>query len=198
MRLVFVGLMALLLTACQTPVTVDYNPAINYSNFHTWKFANQPVSYQPDNPALASGLLSSRIESAIQSALYQHGLTQNNANADLTVHVWLQVKNHQSQQIITTYNGPSPYPFYEYGALPYADYNPAPYFYAGGPTISQVNNVNYPVATLQIDLKDSKTDALVWRGSDVRPWPGSWDTPEDSRVWIDQWVAEILAKYPPK
>lgn len=201
MRLVFIGLVALLLTACQgSPVIVDYDPSRNFSSYHTWKFANPPVSYQPNNPSLASGLLTSRIEEAVKNALYQHGLNQSSEKADLIVHVWLQVKNHHSQQVITTYNGMSPYPYYPYDTLPYAGYNPAPIFYNGGwgPTISQVNNVNYPVATLQIDLKDSKDDSLVWRGTDVRLWPDSWSSPQESSTWFNEWVARIMAKYPPQ
>ena len=65
------------------------------------------------------------------------------------------------------------------------------------PGYTETRRVDYPVATLQLDLFDAKDGKLVWRGSAkqiVREQPQS---PEERTALIRATVAKLLAQYPP-
>jgi hypothetical protein len=52
-----------------------------------------------------------------------------------------------------------------------------------------------PLNTLIIDMYDTKTHKLLWRGTVVEPLSGSQDSMNNA---IDKAVTELIGKYPPK
>jgi hypothetical protein len=60
---------------------------------------------------------------------------------------------------------------------------------------SQATLGDIPVNTLIIDMYDTKTHKLLWRGTITGPLEGSQDKMNNA---IDKEVTELISKYPPK
>ena len=176
----------LLLSACQTPqLQRDFDPSRDFAAYRSWSWQEPGVQYKPDDPRLNSDLTSQRLRTAITEQLDQRGLRAAAANspADLQVKVWLIVDNRQ-QQVSTQLGG--------------AWGNPWNGGFWGGPGYVETRTLDYQVATLQIDLLDSKDGKLVWRGSTeqvLRNTPGN---PSQREAEIRNSVAQILSQYPPR
>ena len=60
---------------------------------------------------------------------------------------------------------------------------------------SQASLQDVPVGTLIIDMYDTKTHKLLWRGTVTEPLAGSEDKKDNT---IDKEVTMLISKYPPK
>lgn len=176
----------LLLSACQTPqLQRDFDPNRDFAAYRSWSWQEPGVQYKPDDPRLNSDLTGQRIRAAVTEQLDQRGLRTAAANtaADLKVKVWLIVDNRQ-QQVSTQVGG--------------AWGNPWGGGFWGGPGYVETRNVDYQVATLQIDLLDGKDGKLVWRGSTEQIVRNNPANPSEREAEIRNSVAQILSQYPPR
>jgi len=177
-------MLALLLSACQTSrVTQDFDATRDFASYHTWNWAEPGVQYQPDDPRIKSDLTDQRIRQAVTQQMEQRGLRQAPAgqHADLTVKTWLIIDTRQQQ--VTVNYGPAPLGYW--GG------------YWGGPGFNETRNLDYKVATLQIDLLDGHDSKLVWRASAEQLASSAQDSPQDRTRAIDDSVAKLLSVYPP-
>lgn len=188
MRILFLACALLGLSACSSVNTNwDYNPQINFSQFHTFAWAtadNDGSEYHLD------GLMDARVRHAVDSQLAAKGLKQvNKADAELLVNYLTKVDTKVDVDTFTNYYGYNPYyPYYGPGwgwGTPWG----------GAQTQTQVREYN--VGTLIVDLVDAHTKQLVWRGS-ISDIVKDKKTPEARTEFINQSVAKILANYPPK
>ena len=175
-------LTGVLVTGCGTSVNVDYDETINFSALRSFTLKTAPQK-PTDDPRLDSALVQQRITAAIERNLLNKGLIKKDKQADMQVSYWFNVK----QEIETS--GSSVH----IGVGTFSRRTAVGFGY--GFPASDVQS--YDRGILTIDITDSKTNKLLWRGSSGRRlYDGS--TPDESKKIINEIVNEILELFPPQ
>ncbi|MBZ5660855.1 MAG: DUF4136 domain-containing protein [Acidobacteriia bacterium] len=146
-------------------VTVEFDKGADFSKFKTFTIRGGELNSR--NPALNSNLVKKQIEADIEHDLTSKGLTESSGAADLNVRYTFG----QARKVeVETY--------------------PAGWYGLG----TRAVRVPYAEGTLVIDLRDSTTRSLVWRGvaSDEKTDPAKLEGK------IDDMVKKSIDKYPPK
>jgi hypothetical protein len=176
---------ALLLAACQsTPIERDYDTSRDFTQYRTWTWAEQAITYTPtDDPRVRSDLTSQRIRDAVGDQLDARGLrpAREELPADLRVQVNV-ISEEEEDQVTTSFGGSIGYWGWGWG---------------GGPSYTQSRSVEYQILTLQVDLRDADDDQLVWRGSDAEQLWNASQSPAERALQIREMVTRILSGYPP-
>jgi Domain of unknown function (DUF4136) len=146
-------------------VTVEFDQAANFSNYKTFAIRNGTLNSR--SPALNSELVKKRIEADIERDLTARGLTEVSARPDLNV-------------------------VYHFGSARKTELETYPAGWRGWGT--RVVRVPYAEGTLVIDLRDTGTRSLVWRGI------ASEEKSDPSKIQgkLDDMVKKAVEKYPPK
>jgi hypothetical protein len=164
MRVLLLILLAALGARAQK-VTIEFDQAADFSKYKT--FAIRSGQLNSRNPALNSELTKKRIDADIERGLAARGLVTVSGPSDLNVR-------------------------YRLGSARRAELETFPAGWRGLGT--RVVRVPYTEGTLVIDLRDSGTRSLVWRGiaseekSDAIKIEGK----------LEDMVRKTLEKYPPK
>ncbi|WP_407314872.1 DUF4136 domain-containing protein [Pseudomonas sp. nanlin1] len=177
--------LTLLIAACQArQASLDFDNSRDFAAYRNWAWAEPALQYQPDDLRLRSDLTEQRVRQAISEQLDQRGLrpAAPGARADLQVRAYLIVETRQQQ--VTTQYSPG---FGNYWGG-----------YWGSPIVNESRNVDYRVATLQVDLLDGKDGKLVWRSSVERIVDDNPGSPGERNAQIQGSVARIMANYPPR
>ncbi|MBD9417352.1 DUF4136 domain-containing protein [Pseudomonas sp. PDM16] len=183
-RLLLIPLM-LFLAACQSVnVERDFDASRDFGAYRSWSWQEPALQYRPDDPRIKSDLTEQRIRDAITQQLDQRGLRPAAAGGagDLKVQAWLIIDERQDQ-VSTNYGG-------YWGGYWGGGW--------GGPAYTETRNVDYKVATIQVDLFDGKDGKLVWRGSAEQVMRQSPPTPREREAAIHTTVAKVLGQYPPQ
>jgi len=117
-------------------VKTDYDRSANFSQYKTYSWS----SVKTKDP-----LLVDRIKSAVNSALSAKGLTQVDSGGDLTINAMEISRNHQT--LNTFYDG-------GFGGWRWGGFGDA-----------TTTTDTYKVGTLVVDLFDTQSKELVFRGS---------------------------------
>jgi uncharacterized protein DUF4136 len=117
-------------------VKTDYDRSANFSQYKTYSWS----SVKTKDP-----LLVDRIKSAVNSALSAKGLTQVDSGGDLTINAMEITRNHQT--LNTFYDG-------GFGGWRWGGFGDA-----------TTTTDTYKVGTLVVDLFDTQSKELVFRGS---------------------------------
>ena len=170
---------ALTLSACQNQalVELDYQPEQNFQVLQSWQWAEPAVEFLPKSDETRSDLDAERVRHAISEQLTQQGL-QKTDNAQLQVRAWLITEQQQQRSQVMQ-----------------SDY------WGGiwGPSMRIENyDITYTTQKIQIDLFDSATQKLIWRGSDSWVLPASRTSPQQRDAKIRQYVQRILQHFPPQ
>jgi len=147
--------------------SIDWNRGADFSSYHTYMWEASP------NPA--KGEWNQRIIDDIDKQLQAKGLTKVDSNPD----VWVVYSNsiqHDKQVVGVGYVGG--------GGLPLTGASPT----------SHATFV-YKVGTLVVEIADTKTKQLVWRGavSDTLS-----DKQNKNITTLDKAVTKLFRSYPPK
>lgn len=174
----------LLATGCVTqPASYDYDKAVDFAKYRHWTWLPHPEKQASGDPRVDNPLTRKRIESAISRNLDARGYRQSDAEmADFRVGYLVTVRKVPSS---TTVGGSIGFGRYRGGS--------GIGISIGGPAVP-LND--YEKGTLFIDMRDSRTDDLAWRGSST----GQLDpfaSPEESQQRINTIVDEILKNFPP-
>jgi hypothetical protein len=168
-RTIFASIGAALLfatTAFAQQVKTDYDRSTNFSQYKTYSWEK----VQTPDP-----LWVDRIKEAVNTSLAAKGLTPVASGGDIAIVAIEMTKNQQS--LDTFYNG--------FGGG---------WRWGGGFGDATTTVHNYKVGTLVVDLFDSKSKALVWRGS-------SSDTLSDKSDKniknLDKGVEKMFDHFPP-
>ena len=169
----------LTLSACQnqTLVELDYQPQHNLQALHSWQWAEPAVQFLPESAQSSSDLDAERVRQAISEQLTQQGLLMQE-QAPLQVRAWLITEQQQqrSQVLQNDY----------WGGI-------------WGPSMRVENyDVTYTTQKLQIDMLDSISQKLLWRGSDSWVLPARRTSPQAREANIRQHAAKILQHFPPR
>lgn len=164
--------LALLMAGCASNVVTDYDSQASYASYETWAF-----SEMEDNAY--TSLDGSRVENAVTRELQAKGMTQADpSNADL------MVRYHIDDVDRLDTSG------FSYG-FGFGRNN----FGWGISTAPPVREVKE--GQLIVDLVDSDTNKVVWRGTSKR-YLNQNQSPETRQELIDDVVTDMFSRYPPE
>lgn len=165
--------LALAVTLALAGVTVDYDKEADLTKYKTYAWKEGTPAQNPLNEE--------RVHKAVEAALQKHGLAKvEGAQPDL--YVFTHVSSKGSQQVHIDSFGYGGY--YGWGGW-------GPW----GPTTS-VNVQNVVEGMLIVDLVDSATNKLAWRGVATKTmFPDT--KPEKIEKLINKSVADMFYDYPP-
>lgn len=164
-----------LLTGCaSTPdVTVDHDPAADFSRYHTYYWAQEP---QFTNP-----LVKQRLIAGVDARMAAKGFTRQEGSGDLAIVG--NVATSEKQTLDTMYTGAG------MGGWGYG----RGWGYGGmGSSTTRVNT--YTVGTLVLDMFEASTKKAVWRGVASGTVP---DSPEKTDAAVNAALDKMFAAFPP-
>jgi Domain of unknown function (DUF4136) len=152
-------------------VTIDYDHSVNFLKFKTYTWGKVHAT----DPSVED-----RITIAANRDLSQRYMSEVDSNSDVTL---TAVEATQDKaEFATFYDAVSPYEWQRsWGAGGFLD------------TAATVQDI--PVDTLVLDMYDTKSHKLLWRGTVTEPVGGSQDKNDQK---IDKAVTLLIGKYPPK
>ena len=168
-KTILTSLVVFVLTAASLAqqVKTDYDRDANFSKYKTFSFEK----IQTEDP-----LWVDRIKSAIGASLTARGLSQVDSGGDISVVAVGMTKTQQ--RLDTFYNG--------FGGG---------WRWGGRFGDATTTTETYQVGTLVVDLFDSNTKELLWRGSAS----GTVSNKSDSNIKnLDKGVQKMFKNYPPK
>jgi len=146
----------------------DYDHATDFSRYHTYSWIKAQGS---------DSLWSDRIQRDIDTELSSKGWTKVASGGDASVSALGFTKNQQTLE--TFYNG--------FGGG---------WFWRGfgGPGYATTTVENTPVGTLMVDIFDSNTKKLIWRGTDTQALSNK---PEHNEKKLEDTVQSMFKHFPP-
>jgi len=168
-KAILTGLVVFVLTAASfaQQVKTDYDRNANFSKYKTFSF---------EKVQTADPLWVDRIKSAVSSALTAKGMTQVDSGGDISI-IAIEMTNTQ-QTLDTFYNG--------FGGG---------WRWGGRFGDATTTTETYQVGTLVVDLYDSSTKELLWRGSASDTLSNK---SSNNIKNLDKGVEKMFKKYPPK
>ena len=168
----------LALAACAPRVYVEQDNTANLSGLRTFAWVSPPIG-PVNNPILDSQILEERVQRAVV--------------ADLTARGFTQVASDQSPDFTVTYHTVSKQKLESSGAsfaIGFGSYYPYGFGNVFVPVGTNVQSRDQ--GTLMLDIIDSRSKRLVWRG-----WTKDWISQDNySDQAVAQDVHKILAKFP--
>jgi hypothetical protein len=152
-------------------VTIDYDTSVNFLKFktYTWGKIHSTAPGAED-----------RITIATDRDLAQRYMTEVDSNSDVTITAVDVTKD--KEEFTAFYDG-------------LGDYTWQRGWGAGGFLDTAITVQDIPLNTLVLDMYDTKTHKLLWRGTVTEPLTSNEDKNEQN---IDKAVTLLIGKYPPK
>ncbi|GAB6260761.1 DUF4136 domain-containing protein [Photobacterium sp. CCB-ST2H9] len=162
----------ILLGGCSAKVATDYNASVDFSQYHTYQFAEVPQS------SIVS-LDKDRLEETIKRELRYKGLqpAEGEGKADLTVNPYIREMTDFDSYGTSVGFGVG----YRYSSIAYS---------------TPVRFREYTYGKLIVELIDNKTNKVIWRSISRRQLSESM-TPSARQSFIQEQVGEMFAQYPP-
>jgi hypothetical protein len=152
-------------------VTIDYDHTVNFLKFKTYTWSKVHAS----DPSVES-----RITLALNRDMAGRYMSEAPKGGDVTITAVEVVKD--KQEFSDFYGGLGDFTWQRpWGSAGFMD--------------SQATLQDIPLDTLVIDMYDTKTHKLLWRGTVTQPVGASEDKNDQK---IDKAVTELISKYPPK
>lgn len=177
------GVLCLFLASC-SPVTVkrDFDPGYDFSRLSLYTLEKQSV-HSENARKVDNNLLDRRIESAIRRDLGSKGFSEVASGGNMTVRYGYYVKTVIASQPASTSMA--------YGWGRRGGYSGVG-IHSGG-SVQQ-----YDKSFIVVDIVDSQTGDLIWRGNGSRRSLSYNDSPEKSDAAVNEAVIEILSNFPPQ
>ncbi|SDW82901.1 DUF4136 domain-containing protein [Flavobacterium degerlachei] len=153
-------------------VNSDYDKSVDFSKYKTYAFHKRGI-----DRVEISGLDKKRILNAIEMELSKKGMTKSE-NPDLLINIFTKERERID---VDQYNAGWGYGW---------GYGWNPYLWGGRTYVS-----TYVEGTLYIDLIDARKKELIWEGEGVGYLTENRERKESQ---INEFVAKILAQFPPK
>lgn len=170
--------LVLLLTACATPIEVDYDTARDFSRLRGYAWGAEAPSAKQD-PVLYNALTDKRVRQSADNVLTARGFQRvDPASADflVTYHLGIEKKLDTSRVGLGVGYG----------------WSNSSVMMGDGLDIEQ-----YEEESLLIDVLDARTRALIWRGG-IREPLDRYLTAQERTAHIHKQVVDILMKFPPQ
>ena len=149
-------------------VVTDFDHSANFSQFHTYSWGHLHAT---------DPLFEQRVREAVDQALQAKGLREVEAGGDLTVTA-VAVKRNKTEYE-TFYGGLGP----RWG------------WHGWGTGMATTTIDRIPVGTLVVDLYDTNSEHLVWRGEAHDQLS---DQPEKDTKKLNKSVDKLIEKFPPR
>lgn len=170
----------LLLTACASPVRYDYDVSQDFSRYKT--FDLYAAGKRGKNKGGEDPLMDKRIRAAVAAELQEKGFSREEvADPDFLVACYPIFRTRHYRT--TTRVGIGGGGWYR------------PWGYRVGTSFSQTHS--YREGTLVIEIVDTRSNQLVWQGTDEGVLTGL-DDPGKADDAVASAVKDTLAKFPPK
>jgi len=173
---------ALLLFGCGTPVSLDYDEKYDFSRLNSYDMLQPSKSIngdiRVDNPLLAR-----RITNAIETRLKAQGHPKVTKTPDFLVTYHLRISKEIESRNIGVRPGTGIYNNHTAIGIGY------------GYPLYEI--YSYERGILTIDVLNSKTKTLIWRGATSRRLFQDQSSPEDTKKLVSAVVTEILQRFPP-
>lgn len=177
-QLLLIGLV-ILLAACKHTPDLDYDQSANFANYKTFAWVENASLTKDNDDHQISSLMEMRVKAAVNQQLQSQGFTLvDNAAADMLVDYHASVDTRIEDDKLSVSYGLG-WGYWGFG-------------YQVRPTIDE-----YEVGTLVIDLIDSKTKQLIWRGAKESRLHAK-QTPQQRTAKIRKTVSGLLQHFPPK
>jgi hypothetical protein len=148
-------------------VTTDYSRAVDFANYKTYSW----IKVRVEDP-----LWEDRVMNAVDSQLTAKGWTKVPTGGDAAVAAY--GSTHSQKTLQTWYTG----------------FGGGWHWRGFGDGMATTTVENTPVGTLMVDIFDSSTEKLIWRGIANDTLSGK---PEKDEKKLDKAVAEMFKKFPP-
>lgn len=175
-----VGLIAVGMTGC---AVTDFDRTIKFSNYKTFAWGKTNVKVM--NPVYESDLIHKNIKRTIEEEFAKRGIVKQKNNPDFLVNYQTYTEEKEKTSGRPYFASPFLYP-YGFSPFMYRWGWGFPYGY-GMPQTDK-----YTEGTLIIDILDTKTMELIWRGTVA----GNVDDVAKLQKQIDKGVRAIMKKYP--
>jgi hypothetical protein len=152
-------------------VTIDYDHTINFNKFRTYTW-DKVYATDPN--------VEQRVVAAVNRDLAGRYMTEVSGSGDVTI---TAIDATQGKEEFSSF----------YGGL--GDLNWQRGWGSGGFLDSASSVQDIPVDTLVVDMYDTKTHKLLWRGTVTEP---AAKTTDKNDQLMDKAVNELFNKYPPK
>jgi hypothetical protein len=147
---------------------VDYDHHADFSRYHTYSWLKVNAT---------DSLWADRIRRDVDEQLSAKGWTMAPGGGDVAIAAWGKTKNEQT--LNTFYDGLG-------GGWGWRGF--------GGMGMATTTTENTPVGTLGIDMFDSQSKKLIWRGMAEKTLS---DKPEKNEKKLESTVQDLFKKFPP-
>lgn len=171
-----------LIAACATQradIRTDYAPDADFSAYSSFGFPEQTGTDRGGY----STLVTDYFKAAVRDQMEMRGYRYVDANPDLLVNFYANVRERTEVRSRPSFAGASGYYGYRYGL-----YSPWPLY------DRDVDTVTYPVGTANVDIVDAKQKQLLWEG--VAQGRISDEEMENPRDAIASVVTQLYARFP--
>jgi hypothetical protein len=175
------GLLVLFAASC---AVTDFDRSADFTRYRSFTWGKPKVNVE--NPVYKSDLISKNIRTTVESEFAKRGIVRNDRSPDFVI----SYQTYTEPRERTTGGNYYGYPFSPFMFSPYRFFGwgwGIPYGWGAPPRTETVTE-----GTLIIDITDSKTKELVWRGT-VK---GDVDNVSDLQKQIRKGIKAILKKYP--
>lgn len=169
------------LSACASPVNVDYDRSYNFASAVKYRVQQKPVRVSADTRVNTS-FMQQRVINEIKQALNSKGYIYDEKNAGVTIKYYLDIKQEVEVQDSSVSFG----------------FGSAGHHSAIGFGLSVPVGESYSIdnLVLTLDVYANKKNNLVWRGSLARSlYEGA--TPDSYNRLIKELVTDIFSRFPP-
>ncbi|MCU0418080.1 MAG: DUF4136 domain-containing protein [Cyclobacteriaceae bacterium] len=173
--------LCVLALASLAQVHVDYDRNVNFKGYKTYRFEPGRIIRQLGLQDTVSSLINQHVEAALSTQLRQKGLSESGTNPDLIVTFIAGAREKREIHNYLTTPGFF-YPYYRFYSLNTW----------WGPQWNNFWVDNYEEGTLIVDIIDSKTDHLIWRGYGVAP-----INRFNEEKFVERELGKLLKQFPP-
>lgn len=180
--LVIFPVLMLALASC---AVTDIDRKVDFNRYRTFAWGEAEINVE--NPIYKSDLINRNIKTTVENEFAKRGITYNAKKPDFLVsyHTYTEKKEETTRN--NTFYGPF-IPF-GFGYYPLAYGWRFPYGYGWS---NNYRNYSYTEGTLIVDIKDRRTDEVIWRGSVS----GNVNNVKNLQKQIQKGIKAIMKKYP--
>jgi hypothetical protein len=177
-------MITLLLMAAGCAVT-DVDRKADFNHYRTFSWGASEIKVE--NPLYNSDLINKNIKTTVENEFAKRGIVLDRKDPDLVVsyHTYTEKKERVTNSY--PYYGGYGYGFYPWGFYPFGLGWGYPYGGYGG-----MQPRHYTEGTLIIDIADSNTKEVIWRGTVS----GNVDNVKKLERQIEKGIKAIMKKYP--
>ncbi len=179
---------ALIVSCSSIKVTYDYDKSVDFTKLKTYEY----YGWADGSDKLLNSLEKDRIEAAFEDEFTQRGIKHVKSGGDMVIALYIMTQDKTQYNATTTGMGGGYGGYYGYG--PGYGWGPG---YGGGMSMSTttVQEYNYTVGTLVIDVFHPGTEKLIWESIGTKTVD---DNPETREKNLPKNINKIMAPYPVK